>query len=79
MEGWDTSWAARATLITAVEGHGWVSLGGMAVIVAVTYILTLFVLALRADRGFDGIKIKTPFFTFTKEPANKPKTPRRPS
>ena len=77
MEGWDGSGVGWATFITAVASHGWVPLGGITVIVAATYIITLLVLALRADRGFDGIKIKTPFFTFSKEPTKKPKRPRR--
>jgi hypothetical protein len=72
-------WAVRRTLITAVTSlHGWGALGGIAAIVAITYVITLLILTFRTDQRSDGINIWTPFFTFTKGPSNGFKKRRRP-
>jgi hypothetical protein len=76
MKGWGGSWVAQATFLTAVWNHGWGPLGDTVVIAATTYIITLLVLAFRAGRDLDGIKIKTPFFTIIKKPTRRPKGPK---
>ncbi len=65
--GWT---AVIRTLVTTVMGHhGWVALGGILAVVGILC-LTIYCLVLvtRLDQG--AIKIKTPFFTITREPSS---------
>jgi hypothetical protein len=68
----------RAFIATATSNYGWVAILGLTGIVAVAYVITLFLLATRTDRGFDGIKVRTPFFTITRERSDGSDKRRRP-